>query len=254
MEAEAVSGHCILIQLCQLQLRVWPGMHIPRGILVSGQMVNEHHAKRITQKVHCGATPVQQPIQRQNHRQIRSKPVQRHGLRRQKYVSYEAGGVFYAVQEFPSLVWLYVALDMPNRAVPNLSGIPCLGDIKVGIASSVQCGGTRLNMIDVWARYELCMQSECLKLACKTISMVTRPAEGMAAAPMAASVAVTATTIVPPKPRVTPCACQAKECRAEDRTSVMGPRTCIGVESPAIFSILHLCKLLYKILRGSKIE
>ena len=43
---------------------------------------------------------------------------------------------------------------------------------------------------------------------CSTISIVTSPAEGMAAAPMAASVAVTATTIVPPTPSATPCACR----------------------------------------------
>ena len=38
----------------------------------------------------------------------------------------------------------------------------------------------------------------------RTISMVTKPAEGIAAAPTAAKVAVKATTIVPAKPRDTP--------------------------------------------------
>lgn len=38
--------------------------------------------------------------------------------------------------------------------------------------------------------------------------MVTKPAEGMAAAPIAANVAVQATTTVPAKPKDTPCACR----------------------------------------------
>ena len=40
-----------------------------------------------------------------------------------------------------------------------------------------------------------------------TMSMVTSPAEGMAAAPMAARVAVRAMTQMLPNPRATPCAC-----------------------------------------------
>lgn len=40
-----------------------------------------------------------------------------------------------------------------------------------------------------------------------TINMVTSPAEGMAAAPTAASVAVAATTTTSAKPSDTPCAC-----------------------------------------------
>ena len=44
-------------------------------------------------------------------------------------------------------------------------------------------------------------------LTCRTMSMVTSPADGMAAAPMAANVAVQATTTVPASPNSTPCAC-----------------------------------------------
>ena len=40
------------------------------------------------------------------------------------------------------------------------------------------------------------------------MSIVTSPAEGMAAAPTAARVAVNATTTVPASPSDTPCACQ----------------------------------------------
>ena len=43
--------------------------------------------------------------------------------------------------------------------------------------------------------------------ACKTMSIVTKPALGMAAAPTAAIVAVNATTSVPPIPKCTPCSC-----------------------------------------------
>ena len=44
-------------------------------------------------------------------------------------------------------------------------------------------------------------------LTCSTSSMVTSPADGMAAAPMAASVAVSAMTSSCAKPSRTPCAC-----------------------------------------------
>lgn len=41
--------------------------------------------------------------------------------------------------------------------------------------------------------------------------MVTKPAEGMAAAPIAARVAVQATTTVPASPNATPCACKTDQ-------------------------------------------
>lgn len=50
-----------------------------------------------------------------------------------------------------------------------------------------------------------------MQLTWRTMSMVTSPADGMAAAPMAARVAVNAITQMLPIPRPTPCACRFRK-------------------------------------------
>lgn len=86
--------------------------------------------------------------------------------------------------------------------------------------------------------------------ACSTISMVTRPAEGMAGAPTAARLAVTATTSSCAAPRCTPCACGGRgsggggrwRCRrAGGRHGVpAAPRRTPARASPAIIPQPHL--------------
>lgn len=76
-----------------------------------------------------------------------------------------------------------------------------------------------------------------MQRTCNTISIVTRPADGMPAAPTAARVAVSATMTVPAAPRTTPWACESEPNRREGRgagaAGVFGLKTLPTVQSAA---------------------